>query len=134
MTTQALTMTRSVSMALAGVVCAAYAVLVLISGQPDPMPFWIPGGAGFLAMLVIWFVASTSGRKAVEAGFDEGYIADAVLAQRIGFWVAIWLYPVFAVPLSLGWIGWPSAFAAMGTLTAATYLLGSVILDLRGRG
>lgn len=133
MTATTLLYTRSLAMGLAGLICAVYGLMVLLQGRPDPMPGWIPGVAGIAAALAIFVTASSSAKGVLQATFDEGYQADAVLAQRIGFWVAIWLYPVFAMPLYLGWISWPSAFAAMGTLTAATYLLGTVILDLRGR-
>lgn len=133
MTSHSLSLTRSLSMGITGLVCGVYGILVLVIGRPDPLPFWVPGLVGIVAAIVIWMSAGASAEKAVNASFDEGYRADATMAQRAGFWVAIWLYPVFAVPLYLEWITYPSAFAAMGTLTAATYLLGSVLLDLRGR-
>lgn len=133
MSSYTLILTRSISMGFAGGICGLYAVLVLLQGRPDPMPGWIPGLAGIAAAVAIWISVGASNKKAVGATFDEGYRADDALAQRLGFWVAVWLYPVFAIPLFLEWITWPSAFAAMGTLTAASYLLGSVWLDLRWR-
>ncbi len=133
MTSHALFLTRSLSMALAGVICALYAILVVVQGRPDPLPFWIPSVVGVAAALAIWASVGASRPKVVNAAFDEGYRADSVLAERMGFWVAIALHPIFGAQLYMDWISWPSAFAAMGTLTAATYLLGSAILDFRGR-
>ncbi len=133
MSYRSLLLTRIFSMGFAGLICAIYALLVLLQGRPDPMPTWIPGIAGVVAAAAIWASVGASNKKTVGATFDEGFKAEEAMAQRIGFWVAIWLYPAFAVPLMLEWISWPSAFAAMGTLTAATYLLASVFLDLRGR-
>ncbi|MEP5730669.1 MAG: hypothetical protein ABJL67_15010 [Sulfitobacter sp.] len=133
MTSQSLDHIRMVSLALTGCVCLTYAVLVLATGQPDPMPVWIPGVAGLLALVTIWTSVAVSDTKSIEASFDEGFRADDGKAQKLGFWVAVWLYPVFGVPLYLEWITGFSAIAAMGTLTAAAYLLGTVVFDLRGR-
>ncbi len=133
MSTQRVTFIRTASMGTTGAFCAVYALLALATGQPDPLPFWLPAGIGLLAAALIWVTALVAGPKAADQAFDEGYRADAGQAQRIGFWVAIGLYPVFGVLLWQEWVTWPVAFAAMGTLTAAAYLLSLIWLDLKGR-
>ena len=134
MTSEKMFQIRSATMGGAGLICALYAGLALLTGHPDPLPIWITGAAGLFAGAVIWIAALTAGRDVAEQSFDEGYRADARTAQRIGFWVAVWLYPLFGILLWAGWVTWPVAFASMGCLTAASYLLSATWLDMRGRG
>ena len=51
----------------------------------------------------------------------------------MAYWVALLLYPIFGLLLSFGWVAPGVAFAAMGTLTGAAFLLLFVWFDLRGR-
>lgn len=127
------TFIRTILTGATGVFCAIYAILALATGRPDPLPFWVPAGVGLLASALIWAAALAAGPKVAGQAFDEGYRADAGQAHRIGFWVAIGLYPVFGLLLWQGWVSWPVAFAAMGTLTASAYLLSLIWLDLKGR-
>ena len=125
--------TRVVMFGLTGLACLIYAGLALATGNPVPMPAWIPGGLGALSALILWITGSAIGDTASAQAMDEGYDADVTRAQQIGFWVAILLYPIFSVFLMMGFVDWPVAFAAMGTLTGATFLLLFVLFDLRGR-
>ena len=125
--------TRIVVLGLTGAVCLLYAVLALAQGRPDPLPFWLPGVCGLASALVITAAARSAGRCQARQAMEEGYVVDNRRAQQLGFWVGLMLYPLFAVALAQGWVGYPVAYAAMGTLTAAAYLLGFVALDLRGR-
>ena len=131
--TRTLYLTRSLGMGAAGLLCLGYAIAALATGRPDPVPFWLPGVLGGLAWLAVSLVAARASAAARAAAFDEGYRHDDTRAQQLGFWVAIWLYPLFGVLLYVDAVTWPVAFAAMGTLTAATYLLGVVWFDSRGR-
>lgn len=66
--------------------------------------------------------------------WDEGYAADARRAASIAFWFSVLLYPAFGLMLALDVIVWNLAFAAMGTLIGAFYLLLLAAFDLRGPG
>ena len=44
-------------------------------------------------------------------------------AQRHAYWLYLGLYPVFAVIIMMTGFEWNTAFAVMGTLTSAAYLL-----------
>ena len=133
LTTDNLSSIRAIALGLTGMICLAYAVLSLLYMRPDPMPFWIPGLAGVAAWLAIMFGTIGAGTKNTERAFDEGYRSDNHRAERAAYWVALLLYPIFAVPLIQGWVSFDVAFAAMGTLTGAAYLLPVAWLDYRGR-
>ena len=133
MTALQLSLLRSAAMSGAGFVLLLYAIFALLSGRPDPMPIWITFASGVLAWLAIAGGAVMAGRKNREQAFDEGYDAGALLAQRIGFWTAIWLYPVFTGLMWAGIADWAVSFAAMGCLTAASYLISAGWLDIRGQ-
>lgn len=124
---------RVTVLGITGVICFLYAVLALLQGRADPMPFWVPGLAGFGSAAVITLAAMGAGRKNTEMAIDEGYHADNHRAQRIGYWIALLLYPLFGLLLSQGIVTWSVAFAAMGTLTGGAYLLLFVWFDLQGR-
>ena len=44
------------------------------------------------------------------------------------------LYPIFGILMAMGAVALPTAFAAMGTLTGAAYLLLFTYYDAMGRG
>ncbi len=71
--------------------------------------------------------------RSASAATDEGYFADWGRAQRHAYWVAIALYPLFAVFMALDWVDYREAFAAMGTLTGGSVLAFFVAYDLKGR-
>lgn len=124
---------RVAVLGLTGLICLVYACLALFFGDPDPMPFWIPGLAGLASAAIITIAARAAGRKNTRRAVDEGYFADSHMAQRMAYWVALLLYPIFGLLLSFGWVAPGVAFAAMGTLTGAAFLLLFVWFDLRGR-
>lgn len=131
MTIQRFETLRRLALGAAGLTCLIYAGSVLATGRPDPMPFWIPGAVGGLALIAITFGLRINARN--KTAMDEGYRSDWGRAQRHGYWIALWLYPLFGVALARGAIDYPAAFAAMGTLTGAAVLILFVIYDLRGR-
>jgi len=134
MTVQKLSLVRAMMMGGAGALLLVYAGLAVGTGRADPMPIWMAWAGGILAWLGITGAAVVAGRARTAQAFDEGHKADTALAQRVGFWTAIWLYPLFTVLLMRGVVDWPVSFAAMGCLTAASYLICASWLDLRGRG
>ena len=83
--------------------------------------------------VVLWATGAVAGDANTERAMDESYYADCARAQQIAFWVAIFMYPAFSVPLALDLIDLAVVFPAMGTLTGATFLLLFVWFDLRGR-
>ncbi|MFK7791079.1 MAG: hypothetical protein AB8B88_00265 [Devosiaceae bacterium] len=124
---------RMLFLGFTGLVCALYAGLAVLWSDPSPFSPWLPGLCGLGSAIIITLTARAAGDKSAEMAFDEGYMADSHKAQRYAYWIAVFLYPAFAVPLSLNWISWPVGFAAMGTLTGAAFLLLFVWFDLQGR-
>ena len=133
MTSEKLSLIRTGMFAVTGLVCAAYAGMAILGNTPNPFGPWIPGVLGFGTGVMILLATLAAGRKATAQAMDEGYRADSQRAQQVGYWVALWMYPVFAVFLWQELLDWPTAFAAMGTLTGAAYLLPAVWFELRGR-
>lgn len=124
---------RAAVFGLTGGVCLLYAALMLATGRPDVAPFWIPGVCGLLAGLILTVVSRVAGRATASRAWDEGYRADAARAAGIAFWVALLLYPAFGLLRATGVVGADLAFAVMGLLTGAAYLLLLTWFDLRGR-
>ena len=125
--------TRIFMFAMTGLACLIYAIMALMTGNPEPFSGWIPGGLGIMSGVVLWATGAVAGDANTERAMDEGYYADSARAQQIAFWVAIFMYPAFSVPLALDLIDLAVVFPAMGTLTGATFLLLFVWFDLRGR-
>ena len=114
---------RRIMFAITGLTCLAYAVLALLQMRPDPFPFWIPGILGLISAALIFALAAAVGRKNALQAFDEGNIMDKRRAEAHAFWVALMLYPIFGILMATGTVALSTAFAAMGTLTGAAYLL-----------
>ena len=114
---------RRIMFAITGLTCLAYAVLALLQMHPDPFPFWIPGILGLISAALILALAAAAGRKNAQQTFDEGYVMYKRRAEAHAFWIALMLYPIFGVLMATGAVALPAAFAAMGTLTGAAYLL-----------
>lgn len=120
---------RRVLMGVTGLFCLSYAILALVLGRPDPLPWFLPGGMGAVVAGLIAVMAILAGQAQARVATDELHRHVAQQAQSIGYWVALGLYPVFGLALWQGWCSFPVAFAAMGTLTAAAYLLAFFVLD-----
>lgn len=133
MKTESLETLRVTTLGVSGLICLLYAILALVMGQPDPMPFWIPALAGIATALAISIGAMLSGHRNTARAMDESYVSDRNRAQSNAYWVALLLYPVFGVLLSQGLVSWEVAFAAMGTLTGASFLLLFTWFDIKGR-
>ena len=125
---------RRIMFAMTGLTCLAYAVLALLQMRPDPFSFWIPGILGLISTALIFALASAAGRKNAQHAFDKGYIMDKRRAEAHAFWAALMLYPIFGGLMAIGAVALPTAFAAMGTLTGAAYLLLFTYYDAMGRG
>ncbi len=119
MTSELFSNVRVTVLGLTGLVCLAYGVGAVTMGTPQPFAFWVPGIFGVASAVLIFITAIVVGNESARRATDEGYVADRKQAESFGFWVAVLLYPAFAAPLWQGWVSYPTAYAAMGTLTAA---------------
>ena len=118
--------------AIMGLTCLACAVLALLQVRPDPFPFWIPGILGIISAALIFALAAV-GRENAKQAFVEGYIMDKRRAQAHAFWIAMIFLPIFGIFMATGTVALPTAFAAMGTLAGAAYLLLFTYYDAMGR-
>lgn len=124
---------RVVVFGLTGFVCLFYAVLALVNGRPDPFSPWIPGVFGVASAIAVFVALLAAGSRNAAMARDEGFSHDFRRAQGVGYWIALLLYPVFGYLLTNGLVTYSVAFAAMGTLTGAAFLLLFVWFDLKGR-
>ena len=130
--TDSLSSFRRIMFAITGLTCLAYAALALLQVRPDPFPFWIPGILGIISAALIFALAAV-GRKNAKQAFVEGYIMDKRRAQAHAFWIAMIFLPIFGIFMATGTVALPTAFAAMGTLAGAAYLLLFTYYDAMGR-
>ena len=114
---------RSLLLFLVGVSCLTYAILAIAQNSPQPVWWYIPAVMGLLASVGIAIAFSLADAASRRMASDEMYAQITHRAQRHGYWVALGLYPAFAVIIILTGLSWETAFAAMGTLTGAAYLL-----------
>jgi len=133
LTSDTLSTFRRIMFAITGLTCLAYAGLAIAQMRPDPFPFWIPGILGLISAALIFALSRAAGRTGAEQAFDEGYAMDKRRAEAHAFWIALMLYPIFGIFMATGAVGLPTAFAAMGTLTGAAYLLLFTFYDAMGR-
>ena len=114
---------RTTLLCITGLSCLLYAVLAIAQNRPDPIWWFVPSVTGILAMLGIFAAFSFASPAARSMAKDEMYIALAYRAQRHAYWISLFLYPIFAVGSYWGGLHWVTIFAAMGTLSGASYLL-----------
>ncbi len=124
---------RVAAFGLTGLVCLLYAAMAILTGRPDPISPWIPAAFGIVSAASVLVALMSAGKRSATMARDEGFSDDFRRAQGVGYWVALLLYPVFGFFLSSGGVEYHVAFAAMGTLTGAAFLLPFVWFDLKGR-
>lgn len=122
---------RSVTMGATGAVRLLYAGMAAVTGQPSPMPAWIPGLFGIATAIVITLSCLAAGRTTARRAHDEFYRAQDHLAQRIGYWCALALYPLAGLLMAQDIMSLRLAMPIMGTLTGAAYLIPHAILTWR---
>ena len=132
LTSDSLSSFRRIMFAITGLTCLACAALALLQVRPDPFPFWIPGILGIISAALIFALAAV-GRKNAKQAFVEGYIMDKRRAQAHAFWIAMIFLPIFGIFMATCTVALPTAFAAMGTLAGAAYLLLFTYYDAMGR-
>ena len=112
-----------------GLICMLYALLVVFTGQPDPMPWWLPGSVGLLSAVLIFGKFHRADPVSVQQATDKLFKSNAAIAHRFGFWSALLLYPFFGFLIATSVISLTLAFPIMGSLTAAAYSLSFAILS-----
>ncbi len=132
MNAEGLVRVRGVLMGFAGLVCLAYGGLAIVTGRPDPMPAFIPGVAGIAASIAIYLAFWQAGAASRKAASDEMFAMEMNGAVKVGFWFGICMFPAFAPFLIWELTTFEVAFAAIGTLMAAAYLLTFAVSTLRG--
>ena len=133
LTSETLSTFRRIMFAITGLTCLAYAGLAIAQMRPNPFPFWIPGILGLISAALIFALSRAAGCTSAEQAFDESYVMDKRRAEAHAFWIALMLYPIFGIFMATGAVSLPTAFAAMGTLTGAAYLLLFTYYDAMGR-
>lgn len=122
---------RTLTLGTTGLICLAFAVLALVTGRSDPMPWWVPGLAGLLSTAAIFAGAALAGDRATQAASDELHRLVDHKAQRHAYWVSLAVFVVFAVLAGNGVIAPGVGFAVIGTSMGAAYLLLFVIYEWR---
>jgi hypothetical protein len=117
---------------MAGLVCATYSILSLVTDTPNPISPWLPGASGMAAGIAMWISAAAAGRHNASIAHDELYKLEWGRAIKFSYWFAIALYPLFGILMALGWVSPTTTFAAMGTASGAAPLLSFCIINLRG--
>jgi hypothetical protein len=115
-----------------GAICLTYAVLALVWQVPDPIWPWLPILFGFASVAIIAVSARLAGARNAHIASDELFRAEWHRAMQVGYWVALALYPIFALLLVNNLTDYQIAFAAMATLTGSAPLLAFFWLDVRG--
>ncbi len=114
-----------------GAICLSYGVLALAWSEPDPMWPWLPVIFGVASVAIIALSARMAGARNARIASDELFRAQWHGAVQIGYWAALALYPIFTLLLLNNVTDYPTAFAAMATLTGAAPLLAFLWLSLR---
>lgn len=114
---------RTGLLAITGLSCLVYAILAVSQNTPQPFWWFVPAALGILSSIGIFAAFAIAKPAARRMASDEMYVEMVHRAQRHAYWIALGLYPLFAV-FTMGFgMGWDTAFAAMGMLTGAAYLL-----------
>jgi len=133
MTAPTLTLIRNTSFSLLGLILLAYGLGVLITGSPQPFAWWVTAAAGIATAVIVTLASLLAGRRVAAITWDELALEEWKGCLRFGYWVAVWLYPLFAVLIGLSLVDLPQSFAAMGTLTASAPFLLFLSKWLRGQ-
>jgi len=133
MTASHLSTFRTVLLALTGLSCVIYALLAGLQNRPDPIGWYLPGLIGGTAAVLITIAAFVAGQKAAQIATDELYHMVNGRAQRHAYWASMALLVLVAVLAKQEAISWATAFAVLGTLMGASYLLLFVFYEWRLR-
>lgn len=87
MKTEALTLIRTIAFAIAGFICAAYAVAA--SAGVSGLTHWLPITGGITAAAIIFVSGAFAGPCTMAAFLDEGDQTDTRTAPVVGLWAAM---------------------------------------------
>jgi hypothetical protein len=126
MSSQTLTLVRTILYAMAGVICLGYAAAAIF--QVQNLPHWLPVATA-LAVAALFFAAAwIAGDRNIATSLDESYQLDRYIAATAGFWTAIgtgtmlWVFS----------LGAPLQLAITLTLSSAAFFLTHVVREIRG--
>ena len=114
--------------AITGLFCLIYATLALWHNTPNPMPFWIPFLLGISTFIVISIFRSNTTVNSTEK-YKKYFTIPNMNAQSYSYWLCLLLYPFFGMLIFFGFVSYPVAFAAMGTLTGSIYLISCILFQ-----
>ena len=114
---------RTILLELTGLSCLLYAILAVTQNTPQPIWWFVPTAMGVIAGVGTFVAFAMADPASRCMATDEMYTLITHRAQRHAYWLFLGLYPAFAVIIMTTGLEWNTAFAAMGTLTGAAYLL-----------
>ena len=82
-----------------GVICVLYAVLVVFTEQPDPMPWWLPGSVSLLSATLIFSTFRRAGPVPAKQATDERSKRCGDLTHRFGLPCYSFRFLVIQLPL-----------------------------------
>lgn len=123
-----LAIVRTIAFAIAGLICAGYALAAFWGVPPEALPQFLPLAAGITAAIAFFLAALIAGPTNTNAALDESYHADRRTAASVGFWGAI----LIGTTLWLTDTGEELQLAITLTGASAAFLLTHALLDLRG--
>ena len=127
------TLSRNLALAVTGLTSVSVAGLVMAEASLWPGLPWLPIAVGLGAAAFIFLAALLGGERVVDVVWDEGSRQDWARALMAGYWLAIGLYPLFALLLWQQAVTYAQALPAMGALTGGLPLLYFCYLDWQGR-
>ena len=114
---------RTILLGLTGLSCLLYAILAVTQNTPQPIWWFVPTAMGVIAGIGTFVAFAMADPASRRMATDEMYTLITHRAQRHAYWLSLGLYLAFAVIIMTTGLEWNTAFAAMGTLTGAAYLL-----------
>jgi hypothetical protein len=111
--------------------CLMFAGSALVDYDDWQVFAWWPAIAGVGGTFIILITAKVMGGAIAGRVWDELSQYEWAKAIRIGYWIALGLYPLFGFFLWLELIDYQRAFAAMSALTGGLPLLLFVLFDMQ---
>ena len=131
MTAESIAYVRRWVLGLTGLGCVAYALAALALGRPDPVEWYWPSALGAGAGVLITLAFRAASRAEGRAATDELFTLVQGRAQGQAYWLSMALMAALGFAAAGGLIDWNTAFAALGCLMGAAFLLLFVWHDWR---
>ena len=130
MSVESTILVRRAAFIIIGISCLSLAVAILVGfAQWREYSFWpgYVGIAGALAMVVAGFAAGENAKRV----WDELYDAEWSKAIQTGYWLALFIFPLFGFIRYMGWLQTAESYALHGLFTGGLPLLYYVYLDMK---